>query len=248
MASEEQLKADLLERLQIDSPTVVEEVLKLSLRQLEAEERRYAMLIGKAQSIVGQASVAVGLVSSLIGGVLLRDRQELHAAAPTLTPYIAGSVILALVLGVVAVLVAAFAQRVGETRELSMDDILSREELNAAHEARDGGCRPDPNALQRYRRFVIAHIWLVREQLVTRHHRIATQVQCAQGLFWGFVLVIGFSGVLMASAAIGQDGPPKAAPLTSAPVSQVAAVSGSDAATTASEPAAGIDGGDAGGP
>lgn len=132
MGTEQKLKSDLIQRLQINSPTVVEEVLKLSLRQLEAEERRYVRLTSKAQSIVGQASVTVGLVSSLIGGVLLQNKRALQLTAPTLAPFITVIIISALVLGIAAVALAAHAMWVQETRELSIDDILSREELHQA--------------------------------------------------------------------------------------------------------------------
>jgi len=179
--------------------------MKLSLRQLEAEERRYAILVGKAQSIVGQASVAVGLVSSLIGGVFLREGKGLRVLAPTLAPYIALSVVVSIGLGILAVLVAAFAQRVTKTRELSMDDILSKEELEVAHNTLTGRRQPDPAALQRYRRFVTAHIWLVRARLVARHGSIANQVMVAQWLFWAFVATAGLAGILMSNASLSSS-------------------------------------------
>lgn len=216
----EHLRADLLDRLRIDAPGVVEEVLKLSLRQFESEERRYLALVGKAQAIVGQASVAVGLVSSLIGGVLLREGKGLQQHAPQLLNAVVLLVILSLALGILAVLVAAVSQRVSESRELGMDDILSRAELDAANatHAEDAVPPSDPTtdssivskkarsekgieALQRYRRFIIAHVWVVRGHLVRRHGKVAKQVMVAQWLFWGFVLASGLTGILLSSVA-----------------------------------------------
>jgi len=271
----ENLRARLLERLRIDAPGVVEEALKLSLRQFESEERRYVSLVAKAQAIAGQASVAVGLVSSLIGGVLLREGKGLHHDSPRLLNTIVILVVLSLALGIVAVLVAAFSQRVSESRELNMDDILSPAELDAAHATHaeataaarvDAAMLPhdtaatrlaeaavmqpgDPaatpsaavestqpaevglaqpaslvietavtaappivsskatssdkgvEALQRYRRFIIGHVWMVRDQLVRRHEKVARQVMVAQWMFWGFVLTSGLTGILLSSVA-----------------------------------------------
>lgn len=164
----------------IASDEVLREVLAQTQRQLDAEERRFAVLNQKAQLLLGQAGAAVTLAGSIAGGALL-------ANSARIPQWVANSMSVALaivvVLGALTTIRAGLVLRVTASAEISKLNVVSA---------------AGTQSLDVYRRFMIVHLWEVHAGLRSRLDRMADGLSGAQRLFVVFLIAAGLIGATLA--------------------------------------------------
>ena len=196
---------ELVERFQLRSSALVEELHAIVLRQLQAEDVRESRLDGKAQTLLGTSGLAV-TVAFTFGGLLLEHTEYLKSLGDLgfgRSPIyvVLFLYVLALILGLVSSFYAIGALYIRDHyRAVSERDILLPSELSAADEL-----ETDDDSRWRYRRYVTAHYW----QIWQRHHAVhegkARKIKRGQGFFLAFLaslLLIGFALAVCARAKI----------------------------------------------
>lgn len=197
---------ELVERVRLRSPRLVDEVYDLAKRQIASEDRRETNLSAKAVSLLGVTGLSL-TVAFTFGGVLLQRPAYLAALGGWRVPLVVVPYALALVAGLAA---SGFALRSllirSEYRDVSEQDVFGNE-LASADERGDEG-------LPTYRRYLAVHFWLIFQQTSSIHEEKATQIARGQKLFFAFLLLLLPIGAAMTySLSVAKDTPASPVPI-----------------------------------
>jgi hypothetical protein len=181
---------EIVDRLRLFSPGIVEDVRSVALHMLETEDRRETRLDAKAHVLMLASSLL--LASAIATVCLLRP----------LPSTLAVSFVAALMVGLAAVLAAVRVLFVsGDYRGTDERDVLNADELSAADEEfreeqkKEKEERGNIRAQGRYRRLLIAHWWQMWQRHYALHERKATALRTAQVFFMLFVAMLTFVGI-----------------------------------------------------
>lgn len=199
---------ELVQRMRLHSPAVVEEIHAVVQRQLQAEDQREARLDSKAQGLLGTAGLSL-TVAFTFGGLLLEHPEYLEplTKSDALGRWPARCVILLYALALLAGLVASVHAVWGlfvtaEHRGVDERDVLNPDELASVdNEYSQEAVRPlgdrelgDARARTVYRRYLVVHLWLIWQRHFRLHGRKADIIKRGQisfVVFVGALLLIG---------------------------------------------------------
>lgn len=191
---------ELVARLTLNSPAVVDEVHSIALRLLENDEARSSKLDSKAHALLGTAGLSLTAASAFA--------PVLQAHMPTWSMVVYG---LALLLGLLATVKAAHATRVTPLhRGLNEREMLDPEALRRADTfALSDSDGDDMNATEKgygnveerrrcaYRRYVTVQYWRIWQQHFGIHQLKAKQIKRGQTYFLGFLMSLIAVGAMM---------------------------------------------------
>jgi hypothetical protein len=208
--SKELTDAEIRQRLApLWSPTLVEVLYSHAKEQLQAEERRQTLLVGKANTLLS----ALGLTGALVftfGANLVKA----NPSVLLIVEYVA-ALLFALCTGISAMM----AVRVRETAGLASAALFHQAALAEADAA--DVPKPRPGAENKstgegtvaYKRFLIPHLWKVFTKNSEKHAETAAWVWRGQFAYALFLAVIFFTGL---SFAYSTRAPPEQASTASA--------------------------------
>jgi hypothetical protein len=185
------LSADeLVKRLQLHSPLLVEELYEIARAQIKVEERRGEAIEAKGSVLLGQSGLALAVAGGL-GGVLAQAprAQRIFEGSGR---YELGAFVVTLVVGGAATFVTLLAGLVRESR-LGVDEsvVFDQGGLFA------GDDPAQEQGLASYRRLLTAHLWQIQQRYFARNEATADRVKCAQILFMVFIGAITILGALV---------------------------------------------------
>jgi hypothetical protein len=201
---------EVRDRLAINSPELVAELLTLVQGQLAAETGRQTRIEGKATSLLTAAGLSLTVAFSF-GGLLISKENRF-----TFPHFVIFAFILALVLGLSSAICAVAAlfvrgkYRAPEGTALFDPETLALANATPKDETPEIPPRvPSPGAttsdkdereygLMAYRKYLIPHFWDILRCHRLVHEEKAKIIKVGQGLFVGFLGVLMVIGVTMA--------------------------------------------------
>ena len=204
---------DVVERLRLNTPELVDDIFQLAKDQIAFEERREAALNGKAAALLAASGLSV-TVALTLGGLLLG---KLPGVDSFVFLAVVGLYCSGLAFGLGAAFYALRSIRVREARGIDGNDIFSSVELDAAEAAAADGPEEGAGrrARHRYRRYLAAHVWEVFRGNARIHEDRAASLAVAQRLYvlfitavlaLGLTLAIGAAVARFATDSSGDDG------------------------------------------
>lgn len=184
----------LVDRLRLNSDVLVDQVFAATLRQMQSEDQREGRLDAKAQGLLGTAGLSL-TVAFTFGGILLQHPEYIgDGVRPWIMSIAYG---MALVLGLTSSIFALRALWVRGSKGISERDVFNETELLAG-DWTDGS---DGNGVNRYKRFMVAHIWQVYQTHADNNASKAGDVKRGQWFFIAFLVSLLLIGGGMAEAA-----------------------------------------------
>lgn len=247
-------RAELVERMTVFSPAVVEELHKTAQRQLDAEDRRENLLITKAGSLLGQSGLTITVAGAIVG-LIVKEPVLFDRLGAVWLGSLGLSYLLVFGCGLVA---AIYAMRVvlvrGDFEELDENVVFDPDELlNAdrplalAQPGEQGASTPttvhaDSNAtaVTRYRRWMVPHMWSIYQRHNAIHDEKAKLLKRGQLSFTIFVvgitLLVPLVSVALLTHPASKETP--AMPTSRTPNSVAPAPAATQSTPNAAEPAA----------
>lgn len=176
------------------SSTLVDLLYSHAKEQLQAEERRQILLVGKANSLIGALSITGALVFTF-GANLVKTAPSV----PLIIAYVA-ALLFALATGICAMV----AVRVRDTAAVGSAGLFHQPALAEADSAdvpkpQHGSVNtPTGEGTAGYKRFLIPYLWKVFAKNSEKHAETAKWVWRGQIAYSVFLAVIFFTGLLFA--------------------------------------------------
>lgn len=184
---------ELIRRLAIDSPKLVQELYTISQRQIEAETARQSRLDAKAVSLLTASGISLTVASSL-AAVLL---PKLAGSHPVLAGLIAFLLAFTAICGFLTVLFAVLTLRVKEYLTPSEQTIFDEAALKKANDPPGlTDVRPEDEeekaryGLMEYQKFMIPHLWKIVQRQRTNHDQKVVQANRGQYAFLAFLILL----------------------------------------------------------
>lgn len=198
------------------SPALVEEIYKLTQRQLEQEDRRESAFLTKAGPLLGQTGLATS-VAGLFLGLILKESGGIEHLSIGWRLVLAFAYLCVFGCGTAS---AWYALKVvlvrGDFQEVDEDTVFNSSELSTADEPL-AMCQPqvqtsasaitrnpdaDATAVTRYRRWLIPQLWGIYQRHNEIHEEKAALLRRAQQCFWAFVMGIALAIPLVSYALL----------------------------------------------
>lgn len=211
---------EIVRRVALFSPKLVEELYKNAQRQNEAEDRRENLLITKAGALLGQSGLVITIAGALVG-LITKEPAVLDRLGPQWLMALGCTYLLVFGLGTAA---AVLAMRVvfvrGDFEEVDEAAVFDADELSKADHslaiqqkpdqtsstATMGDADADTTAATRYRRWMIPHMWSIYQRHNEIHDEKAKLLRWAQVAFTLFVIGIAVLVPLVSAALLFHPG------------------------------------------
>jgi len=202
------------------SSGLVDEIYKIASSQLEGEEKRDAILTGKATSLLGICGLSLTVAFSF-GGILLQYPQHLAGLGQAGAGIAVIAFGLSLLLGLGGSFMALRGlQVIANFESVNESDVFNPDELSAidgeweaAYLAKADGDSADPEvvAVTRYKRFLTAHIWGIYQRTFDLLETKASRIAAAQKLYFSFIMLLILIGAAVSISAFQRIGaaPPR---------------------------------------
>lgn len=195
-------KDELIARVCLGNDGLVEEIHALVLRQNQSEDQRETRLDGKAQGLLGAASLSLTFALG-VGGLLLNDPGNLSPLGGWRFLVIVLYAI-ALALGLFAAIWAGRALYVtADYQTVSDDNAFNAAELDAIE--RDAAGDPVVGRTL-YRRYIVVQLWQIYRKHFDIHEGKADLIRNGQRLFLVFLGILLVVALFLAHAAIKRHG------------------------------------------
>ena len=208
---------ELRQRISRHSPGLVEEIQAIAIRQNQLEEARESRLDAKSGGLLGTASLSL-TVAFTFGGLLLQHPDFLKPLGPWCARAVLVAYVVALVLGLSAVLWAVRALFVSEEYQALSDEAVFNDDELRFCDQKYLASKADENVADEsrliYRRYITVPLWEMYRAHQAIHERKAKTIGWGQRMFFGFLSVLIVIGALMTYAAYEQYAKVEAAPVT----------------------------------
>lgn len=212
---------ELVERMCLHSPGLVEDLYSGALRAIQAEDTRESRLDGKAQGLLVTSGLSLTVAFSF-GGIILQHPEYLTA----LERHVGGWLPIAVVVVYAVALIGGLSASVyavrslfvsGKYRTTSDHDALDHPELLAADEEFSAEIKTNANAEPRppvdykraneraqlrYRRYITPHYWQIWQHHRDIHEKKATLIGRGQHLFVVFLVSLLLIALTMGASAL----------------------------------------------
>lgn len=188
---------DLRARLSISSPKLVEEVLKTTERMLKSDEDRISKMESKAAIYHGSFGLVLSVLFSLGASTLLPHPEYLSRAGNAVLVLCSIVLLSAMSSGFAFAAFSVAAVRIKrEWGGIEPLEVLNAEVVRAADvDDAEVGVRD-------YRRYLIAHYFMISQVNNTVYRRRIAWIRRAQHAYAAFLLSILFGAVLIVVAAL----------------------------------------------
>lgn len=237
---------ELVARVAVFSPALVEELHKTAQRQLDAEDRRENLLITKAGSLLGQSGLTITVAGAIVG-LIVKEPALFDRLGVTWLVGLGISYLFVFGCGLAA---AMYAMRVvlvrGDFEELDEKVVFDEGELLNADRplalvqpaeqddstATTVNADSNATAVTRYRRWMIPHMWSIYQRHNAIHDEKAKLLKRGQVSFTMFVVGITLLVPLLTVALLSH--PASKEPLSMSTSTSTTPVAPAPAATQSS--------------
>lgn len=174
---------ELVERLRLNNPRVVEDVYAIANRQLEVEDRREASLSTKATTLLTASGVSLTFVLGF--AALFAQSPKFFEPLPRWgRNCVLAFYAISFIAGLVASIFAADSLRVRESRTVSEADVFGDILRDADAEV------DDTTGTTIYRRYLVAHLWQIYTDTFDIHEARARALGRGQAFFVLFLVAL----------------------------------------------------------